>query len=163
MVVQTAAALVLLVGSGLLFQSFRELRSVDPGFDVEDIFTFQVGLERRMFTNGADGNETEAARLAQFHYAFMDRMAALPGVQSVGLVDRLPLDEGAGVPSFFDGADGERRCVRASREYDLRRRKLLSDDGHWISSRQHFRPELGPGWDCQGNPQPLRRRAVLAR
>src|SRR5690606_28633472 len=33
---------------------------------------------------------------ARFHYAFMDRLAALPGVQSVGLVNTLPLDEGAG-------------------------------------------------------------------
>jgi putative ABC transport system permease protein len=92
-VVQTAAALVLLVGSGLLFKSFRELRSVDPGFDIENIFTFQVGLSARQF--GVEG-----PRLAQFHYTFMDRMTALPGVQSVGLVDRLPLDEGA-VPRRF--------------------------------------------------------------
>ena len=89
-VVQTAGALVLLVGSGLLFQSFRELRSVDPGFDLADIFTFQMGLDPRQFTGVIDG-----PRAAQIHYAFMDRVAALPGVQSVGLVNTLPLDEGA--------------------------------------------------------------------
>lgn len=89
-VVQTAAALVLLVASGLLFQSFRQLRSVDPGFDTEDIFTFQMAPEFRKWVGGVDG-----PKAAQFHYAFMDRMAALPGVQSVGLVNTLPLDEGA--------------------------------------------------------------------
>jgi putative ABC transport system permease protein len=89
-VVQTAAALVLLIGSGLLFQSFRELRSIDPGFDTEDIFTFQIAPDPRQFPGGVDGPIA-----AQFHYAFMDRMAALPGVQSVGLVNTLPLDEGA--------------------------------------------------------------------
>src|SRR5690606_15888052 len=41
-VLQTAAALVLLVGSALLVQSFRTLMSVDPGYETEDIFTFQM-------------------------------------------------------------------------------------------------------------------------
>jgi putative ABC transport system permease protein len=89
-VVQTAAALVLLVGSGVLFQSFRELRSVDPGFDTEDIFTFQMAPDPKRHPTIVDGPS-----VAQFHYAFMDRLAALPGAESVGLVNTLPLDEGA--------------------------------------------------------------------
>ncbi|MBW3552832.1 MAG: ABC transporter permease [Gemmatimonadetes bacterium] len=89
-VVQTAAALVLLVGSGLLLQSFRELRSVDPGYETEGIYTFQFAPDFE-----AMGIEGPPA-LAGFHYDFMDRLAALPGVESVGLVNTLPLDEGAG-------------------------------------------------------------------
>jgi predicted permease len=89
-VVQTAAAIVLLVGSGLLLQSFRALRSVDPGYDTTDIFTFQAAPDPE------EHGLTDASSLARFHYMFMDRMAALPGVQSVGLVNTLPLDEGAG-------------------------------------------------------------------
>ncbi|HSJ23245.1 MAG TPA: FtsX-like permease family protein [Longimicrobiales bacterium] len=89
-VIQTAAALVLLVGSGLLLQSFRALRNVDPGYDTRDIFTFQVAPDPQ-----AHGLE-DAPALARFHYMFMDRLAALPGVESVGLVNTLPLDEGAG-------------------------------------------------------------------
>src|SRR5688572_13089569 len=89
-VVQTAAALVLLVGSGLLFQSFRALRSVDPGYDTENILSFQMAPDAQKL------GLTDAPALARFHYAFMDRLAALPGVESVGLVNTLPLDEGAG-------------------------------------------------------------------
>ncbi|HEX6133185.1 MAG TPA: ABC transporter permease [Longimicrobiales bacterium] len=89
-VVQTAAALVLLIGSGLLLQSFRALRSVDPGYDTNDIFTFQAAPDPE--EHGLD----DATALARFHYMFMDRLAALPGVESVGLVQTLPLDEGAG-------------------------------------------------------------------
>jgi putative ABC transport system permease protein len=89
-VVQTAAALVLLVGSGLLLQSFRALRSVDPGYDTSDIFTFQAAPDPEEHGLG------DASAFARFHYMFMDRLAALPGVQSVGLVNTLPLDEGAG-------------------------------------------------------------------
>jgi predicted permease len=88
-VVQTAAALVLLVGSGLLAQSVRALNRVDPGFDTKDIFTFQVAPDF------AKRGLTDAPTFAQFHYSLMDRLATLPGVESVGVVDMLPLDEGA--------------------------------------------------------------------
>src|SRR6185436_1953624 len=65
-VVQTAAALVLLVGSGLLFQSFLKLRSVDPGFDTEDIFTFQMAPDPRRHWAKVD-----ASTITGFHYDFM--------------------------------------------------------------------------------------------
>ena len=35
---------------------------------------------------------------AQFHQGLLDRLAAMPGVESVGLVNELPLDEGAAGP-----------------------------------------------------------------
>jgi predicted permease len=41
-VVQMALALVLLVGSGLMYRSFRALRSVDPGFEVENVLTARL-------------------------------------------------------------------------------------------------------------------------
>ena len=89
-VLQTASALVLLIGSGLLLQSFRALRSVDPGYDTENILSFQMAPDVQKL------GLTDASAFARFHYAFMDRLKALPGVQSVGLVNTLPLDEGAG-------------------------------------------------------------------
>lgn len=86
-VVQTASAVVLLVGAALLARSFWELNSVDPGYDKEDIFTFQVAVRR--------DDLRERAALSQFQYEFMDRLAALASVESVGYVTTLPLDEGA--------------------------------------------------------------------
>ncbi|MGH7504827.1 MAG: ABC transporter permease, partial [Longimicrobiales bacterium] len=93
-VLQTSAALVLLVASGLLLQSFRALNRVDPGFDTDDIFTFQ------MAPDGEEHGLVDGPTYAQFHHTFMDRLAALPGVESVGLVSTLPLDEGAGTMRF---------------------------------------------------------------
>jgi predicted permease len=87
-VAQTALALVLLTGSALLMRSFWKLSHVDPGFDTRDVFTFQIAPDRPELTDGPS--------FARFHYAFMERLAALPGVQSVGVVATLPLDEGAG-------------------------------------------------------------------
>ena len=87
-VVQTAAALVLLVGSALLMRSFWQLSHVDTGYDTKDIFTFQIAANR------PDLNDR--ATMSRFQYAFMDRLKGLPGVESVGYVTTLPLDEGAG-------------------------------------------------------------------
>jgi putative ABC transport system permease protein len=86
-VVQTAAALVLLVGSALLMRSFWQLSHVDAGYDTKDIFTFQIAAQR------ADLNDR--ASMSRFQYTFMDRLKAVPGVESVGFITTLPLDEGA--------------------------------------------------------------------
>jgi predicted permease len=86
-IVQTAAALVLLVGSALLIRSFWQLSHVDAGYDTDNIFTFQIAANR------PDLNDR--ASMSRFQYAFMDRLKALPGVESVGYVGTLPLDEGA--------------------------------------------------------------------
>ncbi len=86
-ILQTASALVLLVGSGLLIRSFWQLSRVDAGYDTKDIFTFQIAAGR------ADLNDR--ASMSRFQYTFMDRLKAIPGVVSVGYVTMLPLDEGA--------------------------------------------------------------------
>ena len=91
-VVQTAAALVLLVGAALLLRSFWQLSNVNAGYDTKDIFTFQIAA------GGPDLNNRAA--MSRFQYTFMDRLKALPGVESVGFVTTLPLDEGAGTQNI---------------------------------------------------------------
>ncbi len=83
---QTALALVLLIGSGLLVRSFWELRNVDPGYDTDDIFTFQMAA--------VGDHLPDAPAYARLHTDFMERIAALPGVESVGIVENVPLNEG---------------------------------------------------------------------
>jgi predicted permease len=89
---QAAFALVLLFGSGLLLRSFVALENVDPGYVAEDIFTFQMAPEQ------AQLNSPQA--WSSFHLAFMDRLRALPGVQTVGIVENFPLDEGFATIGF---------------------------------------------------------------
>ena len=86
--VQTASALVLLVGAALLMRSVWQLSRVDAGYDTKGIFTFQIAAGR------PDLNDR--ASVSRFQYVFMDRLKALPGVESVGFISTLPLDEGAG-------------------------------------------------------------------
>jgi putative ABC transport system permease protein len=85
-VAQTAMALVLVIGSALLVRSFRALSSVDPGYETDNLFTFQIAPE------GA--HLVDAPAFARFHLDFMQRLRALPGVQSVGIVENVPLNEG---------------------------------------------------------------------
>jgi predicted permease len=85
-VAQTALALVLLIGSALLFRSFLALRQVDPGYDTKDLFTFQIAPEGPHLTDGPS--------YARFSLDFMDRLRALRGVELVGLVENIPLNEG---------------------------------------------------------------------
>jgi putative ABC transport system permease protein len=91
-VAQTALALVLLIGSGLLIRSFHQLRNVDPGYDTANIYTFQIAPEGASLTDGPS--------FARFHMDFMDRIRALPGVESVGVVENVPLDESVATLRF---------------------------------------------------------------
>ncbi len=108
-VAQTALALVLLVGSGLLLRSFQHLRSVDPGFDTEGILTFQFAPEEAHLVDGPTWG--------RFHADFMERLRTLPGVETVGIVENVPLDEGVAELGFQvegqldDGIDRARAGV----------------------------------------------------
>lgn len=97
---QTALALVLLIGSALLVQSFQKLRNVDPGYETRDIYTFQFAPDQPHLTDGPS--------LGRMHLDFMDQLRALPGVTAVGVVNNLPLDEGTGNGRFLtDGMNAD--------------------------------------------------------
>ena len=87
-VLQVALSLILLVGSGLLLRSFSRLRGVDPGFRVENVLTATVALPADRY---ADAN----LRI-QFFETLREDIRALPGVESVGMVSRLPLLQTSG-------------------------------------------------------------------
>jgi predicted permease len=121
-IAQVAVALILLVGSGLMIRTFQELRRVDPGFGTPDaVQTFQITIPQTG-PLGGDAGAANRARLLQTQRAIVERLAAVPGVESAGLVsfnDGLPLD-GDGrqfsVVPYIDGrpvADGLARTWEA--------------------------------------------------
>ena len=93
---QAALALVLLIGSALLVQSFQRLRNVDPGYETAGIYTFQFAPDQPRLVDGPTWG--------QLHLDFMNRLRALPGVTDVGVVNNLPLDEGTGGGRFLTDA-----------------------------------------------------------
>jgi putative ABC transport system permease protein len=82
-VAQTALAVLLLVGAGLLVKSFVKLQRVDPGFDAAHVLTFGVSLP--------DASYAKPEQSALFYQGLTERLAALPGVRSAGAVFGLPL------------------------------------------------------------------------
>jgi len=82
-VVEVAIALVVLLGAALLVQSFLQLRRVDPGFRTEGILTFRVFLSPVSYP--------DPAQRAGIAHNLTERLEALPGVDSVGVVSHLPL------------------------------------------------------------------------
>jgi len=87
---QVALTAVLLVISGLLLRSLGELRGVDSGFDTHDLLTAEVQIP--------GGKYAEAAERVEFFRNLRERVAALPGVETVGLITQLPIrDPGSNV------------------------------------------------------------------
>jgi predicted permease len=106
-VCQVALALVLLIGSGLMIRTFQRLRQVDPGFrDPAQVQTFQVAVPRTTDPSAQPGGPADEQEL-RGKQQILDRIAALPGVESVGFAgfsDGLPMDgDGRQVFMVVDG------------------------------------------------------------
>ena len=82
-VFESAVAVVLLIGAGLLVRSLIALQSVDPGFDANNVLTLRIDLNNKKYEG--------PGRKANFFEQLELRVSSLPGVQSVGLVTDLPM------------------------------------------------------------------------
>jgi putative ABC transport system permease protein len=78
-----ALALILLIGAGLMIRSFFALRAVDPGFNPHGVLSMVVSV--------AGSKEAEPGRRAIFYCELLDRVRTLPGVESAGGINHLPL------------------------------------------------------------------------
>jgi putative ABC transport system permease protein len=99
-----ALTLVLLVGAGLLTQSLVRLLRVNPGFRPERVLTAGVMLPPTKYS--------DSTRIVAFFDELTTRVRSLPGVVSVGMTSRLPLDWGNSMTYVVVGrplpAPGER-------------------------------------------------------
>jgi putative ABC transport system permease protein len=75
---QTALAVVLLVGAGLLLGSFARMVQVDPGFHSDGVLTFPLSLPEAAYP--------EDAQVRDFYSRFLDRLETVPGVRSADAV-----------------------------------------------------------------------------
>ena len=95
-VVQVALALVLLIGAGLMINSFVRLQSVDVGFNPASVLTFRLDLRQGEYANSLEspdesGKYSGKSRLTNFYRQVLERVRALPGVESAAGIDFLPL------------------------------------------------------------------------
>ena len=90
---QVAAALVLLLGAGLLVRSAQNLATADLGFDPAGVTSFRLTLLPDRYP--------EREQLATFAAGLEERLAAIPGVTSVGITSTVPLTGFDGDVTFF--------------------------------------------------------------
>ena len=85
-VAEVALSLVLLIGAGLMIRSLHELQSVAPGFESRGVLTMTAAVSRAKFA--------EPQAQIQFFDQVLQKIRALPGVESAGVIDDVPLDNG---------------------------------------------------------------------
>jgi len=83
---EIALSVVLLVGAGLLFRSFLQLQAVNTGFTSQQLLTVRLSPAGSNYRGDAD--------YIAFYNKVLQRISAIPGVESVGAINTLPLDKG---------------------------------------------------------------------
>ena len=115
---ETATALVLLIGAGLLIRSFGKLLDVDPGFRTQDLLAARVSLLEPRYN-------TPEGSLAFFRDV-LARVKTLPGVRDAAFANILPFWRGGSVlfgleveggPKFQPGSGVSAFYHAVSREY----------------------------------------------
>jgi putative ABC transport system permease protein len=84
-VAEVSAAMVLLVGAGLLIKSFLRLQQMDAGLRPENIITLGINLPQAKYST--------SQAMDNFYQQLIDRVSSLPGVQAAGIINLLPLQQ----------------------------------------------------------------------
>ncbi len=93
--VEVALSIVLLIGAGLMLRSLWNLQAINPGFDPHNVLTLALEVSHHQFTT--------PVQESQFFDQALQRVRVLPGVESAGAVDNLPLTGGSNQPVAVEG------------------------------------------------------------
>jgi predicted permease len=85
-VMQVSLSFVLLVGAGLLLQSLQRIRTTSPGFSTHEVLDTSVNLVSAGY---------DAPRAQSFQDELLERVKALPGVESAAFARMMPLSYGS--------------------------------------------------------------------
>jgi putative ABC transport system permease protein len=89
---EVTLSLVLLIGAGLMIRSLWELRKIQPGFEPDNVLTMTVPLPANRYSSPAGE--------IHFFEDALNRIRVLPGIDSAGVIDSLPLDGGGSHQPF---------------------------------------------------------------
>jgi predicted permease len=101
---EAAFAFLLLVGSGLLIRSLIRLQSADTGFHADHVLTMRVPIGTQIQSDPAGKYDTRARQI-EFYRQVLDRLAIVPGVRAVAVVNNRPLSE-ANTTTVYRRPDG---------------------------------------------------------
>jgi putative ABC transport system permease protein len=97
---QVALTVMLLAGAGLLMRSFAALRELDPGFRPSGVLSLRLAIPRNKYKDDQ--------RVAALCQNILERVRALPGVESAGMGNRLPLSGPSGLSTIeFERGGGQ--------------------------------------------------------
>ncbi len=112
---EVALSLMLLVGAGLLIRTFYHLQKIDPGFESKNVLTTLIALPKAKY---------EKPDLQRgFYSQALDRIRALPGVESAATIDSLPLQGGSTQPIMIEG----RPIVQMADQPEVPVRRISAD------------------------------------
>lgn len=107
-VTEITLSLILLIGAGLLLRSFMSLLRVDPGFQPANVLTMEMTLSGPKYRG-------DNAAVGAFFQQLLQRIRALPGVQSAGATHCMPLRSGLRLYMFMDSQDHVDESTREGR------------------------------------------------
>ena len=141
---ELALTLVLLIGAGLLINSFLRLRSVDPGYNPEHLLMLEISPRFEKYPSGS-------AQRTRFERELFARLNALPGVQAVAYSEKSPMAD--------FGIIGRHRLTLVGRTPEREEAKPLAEI-HYVGP-EYFRAmgaplRAGRGFTEQDNEQASR-------
>ena len=89
---EVTLSMVLLIGAGLMIQSFVSLLRVNSGIDAAHVLSMKVTVPGAKYPKNPD--------VTAFYQQLQDRIGAIPGVQSVSVINQLPSDAEKSEASF---------------------------------------------------------------
>jgi putative ABC transport system permease protein len=107
---EVALSLILLVGAGILLQSFARMRGLDPGFRSDHVLTARIVVPETKYR--------EFTKRSDMFTRILERVRALPGVKSAGFTSALPLTWEGGTSSFVP----EGAALKEGENYDANNR-----------------------------------------
>src|SRR6185436_5726647 len=130
LVFEVAMSTVLLIGAGLMIRSLVSLNRVDLGFRTDGVVAMAVSLPEQRYP-------TQDARL-EFFRRLEERITRLPGVESVGFANRIPMRGSWDSGISIDGPEGPGPMVQSgfqavspgffqTLDLPLRKGRLLAD------------------------------------
>jgi putative ABC transport system permease protein len=143
---EVALTLTLLVGAGLLLQSFRRVLAVDTGFNARNLLAMRVSVKN------SDGQQ-----VANFFEQLQQNVRSLPGVKSFAVSDGLPFGRDANHPAFLI----EGRPVTEKKAFG--QRYSVSPDYFQTMGIELIKGRLFTAEDNRDRPQVIVIDEVLAR
>lgn len=115
-ITQVALALILLVSAGLMIRTFQSLRNVEPGFaQPERLQVMRISIPNLLIP--------DSVRVTRMQNEISDKLAAIPGVTSVGFAKEMPME---GIEGSWDAIVAEGKTSQNDENPPLRMFKNIS-------------------------------------